>query len=430
MARRIRIFGKKRGEHWSGSSKAGALWITFFSGTMLVVGGVWVAFVTATVLLPDWHVNNEFRETVCTVIDKRLAEETPEDGPPVFRPEVQIEYTVAGRKFVTTTYDAQGEYMLDEAEAEKLLERFRVGEECACFYDPAQPRVAVLVRGVDWWNWLLLLIPISCVLVFGSQFAYSLFQLSTSAERRAALTRRVERFDPFETPETRSDFPFVPNLGDVTNSPGTTLRYRLPARTVPIGRLLTFVMALAVWGVFAGWFFWNQSSGGDTLWFSIAGGLACLVLAGALVLLGYREFLVTFGIAPTCVEISDLPLLPGAEYSLRVLQPGRLALARFEVILACDERAVFLQGTDTRTEETRIHESQLALKKKITAVRGEPFVIDVPVKVPATAMHSFKAPHNEVQWKLIVTGRTARRLHFERIFPLIVYPAAPKEIEK
>ena len=394
---------------------------------MLVVGGVWLAFLTATALLPEWRVNQEFRETVCTVIDKRLAKEISDEGPPLFRPEVQIEYTVAGRKFVTTTYDAQGEFLLDEAEAEELLKPFRIGEECACYYDPARPRVAVLVRGVEWWNWLHLMIPVSCIVVFGSQFVYSLFRLSTSVERRAALTQRVERFDPFETPETRGNFPFVPHLGDVTNSPGTTLQYRLPARTVPIGRLLGYFVVAAVWGVFASWFFWDQLSGGGSWWFLVLGGAACLIIAGAILRMGYREFVVTFGIAPTSVEISDLPLLPGTEYSLRVQQPGRLALARFEVILACDERAVFLQGTDTRTEEVRVFESCLAVEKKVTAARGEPLVVDVPVTVPATAMHSFKAPHNEVQWKLIIKGRTARRLDFERIFPLVVYPVVPKE---
>ena len=427
MARRIRIFGKKRGEHWSGSSRTGALWITLFSGTMLVVGGIWLAVLTTTILLPEWRVNHEYRKTVCTVIDKRLAKELLDGGPPAYRPEVQIEYAVAGRKFVTTTYDAKGEYLLDETAAQKRLEPFKIGEECPCFYDPDRPRVAVLVRGINWWNWLYLLIPISCILVFGSQFVYSLFRLSTSAERRAAFTQRVERLDPFETPEARHDFPFVPLLTDITNSPGTTLRYRLPARTVPVGRLLSVLAAMLVWTLFAGWFFVDQLVGERAWWFLFAGGAACLLIAGVLLRLGYREFAVTFGIAPTCVEVSNLPLLPGSDYTLRILQPGRFSAIRFEIILACDERAVFQQGTDTRTEEFRVFETQLLLEKKVEAGRGEPFVVDVPLHVPETAMHSLKASHNEVQWKLIVRGKTQRRLPFERIFPLVVYPSLPEE---
>lgn len=390
---------------------------------MLVVGGIWLAVLTVTILLPEWRVNHEYRQTVCTVIDKRVAVESTEDGPLRFRPEVQIEYAVAGRKFVTTTYDAGGEFLAEEAEAEKLLEPFPLGDECPCYYDPVRPRVAVLVRGYDWWNWLHLLIPISCILVFGSQFVYSLFQMSTSAERRAALTQRVERFDPFDAPEARNEYPFVPQLMDVMNSPGTTLRFRLPSRTLPVGHLLGYFVALAVWGVFAGWFFVDHVVADRAWWILIVGGVVVLAVAGVLVRLAWREFTVTFGIAPTRVEVSDLPLLPGKEYSLRVVQPGRVSLASFEIILACDERAVFLQGTDTRTEEVRVWESVLAIEREARAVRGEPFTVDLSFGVPGTAMHSFKAPHNEVQWKLVVQGTTPRRLTFRRVFPLVVYPS-------
>ncbi len=395
---------------------------------MTIIGGIWIAVLTTTVLLPEWRVNHEFRQTVCTVIDQRLAIDAPEDGPPKYRPEVQIEYTVAGRKFVTTTYDACGSFLSDQAVAEALLEPFRVGEECVCYYDPARPRIAVLVRGYVWWNWLHLLIPISCVLVFGSQFAYSLFRMSTSAERRAALTQRVERLDPFETPETRGDFPFTPHLGDITNSPGTTLRYRLPSRTLPVGHLLGYLVALAVWGVFAGWFVIDQF-GPNHSWLLLGGGTAIsLAVAAILARLAYREFMVTFGIAPTSVEISDLPLLPGQEYSLRVVQPGRVNLAHFEILLACDERAVFLQGTDTRTEEVRVWQARLTLEQELKAERGEPLVFDLSFRVPETAMHSFKALRNEVQWKIIVHGKTPRRMHFQRVFPLIVYPSTRENV--
>ena len=47
------------------------------------------------------------------------------------------------------------------------------------------------------------------------------------------------------------------------------------------------------------------------------------------------------------------------------------------------------------------------------------------VVVPASAMHSFQAPHNAIHWKLVVRGRPRRRTPFERTFPVIVYPGTP-----
>jgi hypothetical protein len=42
--------------------------------------------------------------------------------------------------------------------------------------------------------------------------------------------------------------------------------------------------------------------------------------------------------------------------------------------------------------------------------------------VPAGSMHSFRSPHNSVDWALLVRGKVARWPLFERRFPVYVYP--------
>ena len=44
------------------------------------------------------------------------------------------------------------------------------------------------------------------------------------------------------------------------------------------------------------------------------------------------------------------------------------------------------------------------------------------IAVPAGAMHSFQANHNEVNWKLIVKGTVDGWPDYERVFPVVVCP--------
>ncbi|NJO14086.1 MAG: hypothetical protein HC870_02780, partial [Rhizobiales bacterium] len=62
-----------------------------------------------------------------------------------------------------------------------------------------------------------------------------------------------------------------------------------------------------------------------------------------------KQFLIATGIGPTLVEISDYPFYPGRVYRLFLSQGGRLTINSLEVLLVCDEKATYQQGTNTRT---------------------------------------------------------------------------------
>ena len=85
-------------------------------------------------------------------------------------------------------------------------------------------------------------------------------------------------------------------------------------------------------------------------------------------------------------------------------QGGRLDLRSLEVLLACDEKATYHQGTDTRTEMRRVYERAIH-RAAATEIRPDtPFAAECRLEIPAGAMHSFKADHNEILWRLVVRG--------------------------
>ena len=144
----------------------------------------------------------------------------------------------------------------------------------------------------------------------------------------------------------------------------------------------------------------------------------------ALVLVFLRLLRHAAAIGPTLVEISDHPLLPGSDYRLFLSQSGNLQLQTLEIGLVCEEEAVFRQGTNARTESREVFRRGLYANGGAIVRPGDPLEVQCDLPVPPEAMHSFRASHNQVQWKLVVHAEVAGRHGFERSFPLVVRPPA------
>ena len=153
-------------------------------------------------------------------------------------------------------------------------------------------------------------------------------------------------------------------------------------------------------------------------------------------------------LGPTSVEVSALPLHPGGKYRAFVSQAGHLELDSLELRLVCDEEVSFSDGTDLRLESRRIFNEQLFFHEQFEVLPSQPFQCEMPMDIPAGAMHSFVAPNNALTWKLIVSitsrqnkpaGKWLRlwrtrwkklshrltgqkKQTVERIYPLIIHP--------
>jgi hypothetical protein len=136
-----------------------------------------------------------------------------------------------------------------------------------------------------------------------------------------------------------------------------------------------------------------------------------------------RQLLVATGIGATVAEISDHPLWPGRAYQVFVSQSGNLQVNSLRVLLVCEEAATYRQGTSNRTETKRVFEQELFRNEAFEIHKGLPYELRCDVRVPADAMHSFEASHNNVHWKLLVQGDVAGWPDYERDYPIIVMPA-------
>jgi hypothetical protein len=427
-----------------------------FFAAFFVGGLIGLALVLGFVVIPELRSAHEFVETVCVVKSKRIGEsqhivhvelpnpsateEEPEEpegseseSELAYRPEIRIEYEVDGRKYSTWTYDIAGVYSSDHAAQQVILDRFEIGKEYPCWYDPQDHKTAVLVRGFSWFGPLIALIPLSLLLIGGGGLLYGLFHLGKSAEHRAAVAlrnqRRRERIlrKSGLTPDGLGleNLPSVPRGVHIANSPGNTFPFRLPVSVLPAWKLLGLLAACLIWnGIVAICMTIVVQSfiDGQPKWAMGLFTLPFLACGVFLIWLLVKQFLISTSVGVTFVEMSSHPLMPGESYQFLLHQAGRLRVARLEMNLVCREKTQYQQGTDTRTESQVVFEQVLFSKKRFEINHGKPFEVQESFEVPEGVMHSFTADSNEVSWSIEVRGRVARWPAFTRTFPVVVHP--------
>jgi hypothetical protein len=432
LARSFRYYEKKRGHRRTGSSKFGRAGELLFFGSFCLLGIGGLVALLAFAVLPEWRVNHEFREHTCAVLDTRLKETEGKESP-LYRPEVEIEYAVDGVTYRVWTYDiatvlnAKDSYASGKESQQAVLVPFSQLKQAPCWYDPSDPNIVVLVRGYNWWAWLVSIVPVSFILIGGGGFLYAVLHWNRSAEYCAAITQRVQDRDLFGTNgHAEHKFPTIPDGANIINSPGTKLRFRLPVAASPGWALFGTLLACVLWnGIVTVFIVFAVRSyrEGHPDWLLTLFIAPFSAVGIGLIVLFVRQILVTAGIGPTLIEISDHPLVPGRTYQLYFSQSGRLAFQSLDVALVCEEHATYRQGTNTRTEARRVYQQELFRRENFDVEGGLPFETQCDFCLPAGAMHSFKAAHNEISWKVVVKGDTIGWPAYERTFPVILVPA-------
>jgi hypothetical protein len=435
LGRSFRYYGKKRGNRRTGSPLLASMGEAVFSGILLLLGFGGILWMLGDYVIPEWRANHQFVETTCQVAGKRIGEHDFGKDGILFRPEIKIQYDIGGVEYHGWHYDIwydndpRKSYTHSREDAQKILDGFDLytpGHKTnLCWYDPADPGIVVLARSYSLVQWLVFTVPLSFLIIGVGGLIHALLHWGKSAERQAVITQRAgerER-DFFGTGEGR--YPTVPRGVNMTNSPGTKLQFRLPMATSPGWALFGTLAFCILWNGIVAVLVTIAISGhisGTHDWFLTLLTIPFAAIGiGAIVVL-VRQLLVTTGIGPTLVEISDHPLLPGGRYRVFVSQSGWLTVRTFRVMLVCEEIAMYRQGTDARTETREVHREQLFRQANFEIRGGMPFECEVDLNVHGGAMHSFAAAHNEIAWKIVVEGDPTGWPPFKRAFPVIICP--------
>ena len=231
MARGFRYYGKKRGHRRTGSPALASLGEAAFFAVLLLLGVRGWCCCSPPWSCPSGASTTSSSRPPARCSTSRSARSRGEDGP-LYRPEIKIEYEVGGVEYRDWHYDIhRGLFQRARERAGHPRPASNSLDQASTIAIPAgtirpNPGVVVLVRGYRWWVWLVFTVPASFVVIGAGGLLYALLHWGKSAERRAAMTQRVQERDLFGgNGSGQRLYPFVPHGADMTNSPGTRLKF-------------------------------------------------------------------------------------------------------------------------------------------------------------------------------------------------------------
>lgn len=421
---RLRFHRKKRGTRLSGSRSLASAGELFLFTACLTVGAVAMGLIVYWFVLPQWRVNRHFVRTTCQVIRHPGMKKIIGEDVSRWQPTITYRYRANGSTYIGRNYDLLDSRYPSRKKAEAIKDSFKLGQKYPCWYDPLDPGTAVLFSGNPLAYWLLL-IPVAFLAIGFGGLGYTLWQFTTSRERRAALAQQAAGRELFDGDEDEKKLPAVPRIEGVSGSPGTTLAFRLPIAARLGWQLFAIAIGAACWNAIVALFVFlaiRRVWAGEADWILLVALLPFVVAGIWLIVHLTRMFWKMSGIGPTRIEICSHPVQPGETYDLLFVQTGNMLLDSLEVTLECEEEAVFQQGTNSITASSLVCRQDVFAGTNITVDAGQPFEHHDTLVIPSGAMHSFISPHNRISWRLSVKASINNRTGYSRDFPLIVIP--------
>lgn len=277
-----------------------------------------------------------------------------------------------------------------------------------------------------WGLWLRILIIVSFLLVGGVGFIYTILQFGASRERRSAHAAKFDKsYGGTASVGAVANLPGVPSDANIINSPGVRLAYRLPIVEGTAWRFLLTTIICIVSSSAASvllMLVWESLREGTVDWLAISFFIPAVAVSVASAIRFVKELTIHLTVGPTSIEISDHPLGPGNSYQICLVQVGQMSVSRLRLSLVCDEVATYREGTDVRTECSRVFEQPVLNMRNVEIRPREPLVKVVDLKIPSAAMHSFQSNSNSVRWKLLVTLKPRKWPVIERSFSIVIVP--------
>jgi hypothetical protein len=403
----------------------------FLHGFLLVVGAVFFILHFYSWVLPNWNFNRNFEQTVCTVLDTKIAE-TKRNYILFYRPEIFIEYQFHEQNYRLWTYDesmlvADSElgYVDDLETIQKIVDSYKKQEQYPCWVKISDPKYAILFHPSPMWGWFFLMIPVSLA---GSGFVGLWLTMCRHGFFRRRFTSKLFPVVPFLTGhKTQTQFPAVPAHVTLNDSPGTRLAFRLPTSQISMIRVFGAILLGFFWNVIS-WVilfcvFFTDEKGSVSIFSRLFAIFFCLVGVG-LIAWGINLVLAALSVGATLLELSDHPIIPGRKFRLHLTQFGTFRIRQYTVAVVCEEVARFRQGTDTITNRKTVYSKEIFTKSDFETVGDTPLETEILFLLPYGVMHSLMTEHNEIRWKIAVSAEIAGLSDLYRECPIIVHPSA------
>ncbi len=350
----------------------------------------------------DVRIFTTWRPATCTIVDKSLASRGGTGrSKPSYRPDITFTYEVGGRGYRCTGWDSwalAGDYGGGSAAYyERVLDRYEVGRSVPCWYDPADPTRAVLVRRIRP-LYVLAVMP----LALAALGAFGLWASLAAPARGGSAAR--ERSRAGHAPSAPWDEPRLAVRLRPDSKPGDQ----------SCGALLISVALLFVGGL-AGYAAWSDWQDGEwhvipLLFVAVFGGLGLLFLWIA------TASALASKVPETIVEVERSTIAPGGAVKLVVRQPGPLRLRRLRVKVTAEEETPRREGSP---DVTPLYQAVVTEVGSTAIGREVPLEREAELRIPEDAKPSAGGPPT-VRWRVEVWGVPRVWPRFLLKFPIMV----------
>ncbi|MEM9414317.1 MAG: DUF3592 domain-containing protein [Planctomycetota bacterium] len=352
----------------------------------------------------------------CTVVSSQVATRTDSDGDKTYAIELRYRYEFNGQSY---TSDRRSFGISGSSSGYKGKKRFvdahPPGHAMTCYVDPADPRDAVLDKGL------------------GLSFLWALFPLPFLAAgffiMRSGMkqTRGDGKGADWRPDELRDEEHGVLPVAGAHDAEPVVLRPRGQRLGGAVGLLLfgliwNGIITIPITQVVGSW-----RSGDPDICLSLFMIPFVAVGVGVMVM-WVRQLMLVF--APVIeLELSRAVVQVGETVEIKWRVRGRLwRLTAMTIVLVGEEKATYRRGTDTVTDTHAFFEKTLAGEdgsgQSFQTLPAVPERGSVAVTIPADTMHSFDAPNNKVAWTLKVNGEVHRWPDPKDEYELTILPQA------
>lgn len=122
-----------------------------------------MCYLYKTIFFADEYRTLHFVPTQCKVIDKKLNQQqlmnNKQQKQTMYQPLFLVSYTVNNKPYQNWTYLINNGFSAGETINENIFQRYEIGKSYKCWYDPANPAIAILSK-IEWYFIPFLIFPV------------------------------------------------------------------------------------------------------------------------------------------------------------------------------------------------------------------------------------------------------------------------------
>lgn len=330
-----------------------------------------------------------------------------DDDGTTYSPDIHFEFQANGRTWHSETYSFNNISTGARGWVDDVVRKYAKGTQHECFYNPNNPKDAVLNRKYSYWN-LLGLFTLIFVAVGGFLIFLSFSKRRQKQSHQKDRLRFASPAHQGKTTDTNLEYPWDGWTGPRRLSPETTFAVRLTV----IG------LATLVWNGISWLLLWVVISD-DGLISLAALFMLIFVVAGVGLCIGFIYTLMSAFNPVVEIAISNGAVPIGQSVDIAWEVKGNVSrISKLSIELVGKEEATYTRGTNTYTDSNEF----IRLPVEATNDTLEVQFGSRQVQIPQESMHSFESEHNSIKWSIEAKGVIRYWPDINESYPFYVTP--------